>query len=216
MYQKPKSLKECHFSLQNEFFTAFVSCLTIILLIVKLHECTYQTTAIQEARWSQLQNIKREVNTVPQCGALCFKNEECRTFHFEKETRLCTLAIADVWDLANIQIRMCSPQAQQPTKIKVFAESEGKILTTIFQNIIISQLLGSALPVSLVDIYNSVFPRITSWKSCHISGVSISYILNSSLTILLTMTALLSFTSLLEEMIKPMETEHQQSFIVMA
>ena len=103
----------------------------IILLIVKLLECQYQTAVYQEAHWSKLPKIKREVNTVTQCGALCLKNEECKTFRFEKETQMCTLALADVWDLVEIQMNMCSPQKESRPKIEVFAESKGKILTII-------------------------------------------------------------------------------------
>ena len=98
------------------------------MLVAKLLVRHYQKAVFPDTQWSQLQKIKREVDTMTKCGALCLKNEECRAFHFKNETKLCSLAVADVLDLVKNQMYMRYPQSPNTNGIEVFTESEGKIL----------------------------------------------------------------------------------------
>ena len=91
------------------------------LSIAMINERLYQQVSFQPTHWSMLQHINKEVATVAECGVLCLKNEECKSFHFEKQTELCTLAIADAWEIQT----MCGCSGTED--IKVYTASEGKI-----------------------------------------------------------------------------------------
>ena len=106
--------------------SSFLVLTKILLLVAKLLEGHYQKAVFQKARWPQIKVVKREVDTVAKCAVQCLRNEECNAFHFVNETNLCTLALADTWDLVKIQIHMCFPDSPNTKKIEVFATSEGK------------------------------------------------------------------------------------------
>ena len=100
--------------------------LRTILLLAKLLECQYEKVSFDPMHWSEIQNIKIEVNSVVECGILCHKNEECRTFHYKKDTNVCTLALTDVLDLVEKQT-MCQSPGLISTELEVYIEVEGKI-----------------------------------------------------------------------------------------
>ena len=106
--------------------SSFLVLTKILLLAAKLLEGHYEKAVFQEARWSKIQDVKREVDSVGKCGVLCLKSEECNAFHFANETNLCTLALANTWDLVKIQMDMCLPKNTNSKKIEVFTASEGK------------------------------------------------------------------------------------------
>ena len=101
--------------------TLFIRLLRTILFIAMINERHYQQVSFRPIHWSMLQHFKKEVATVAECGVLCLKNEECKAFHFEKETKLCTLALADAWQIQS----MCQGSAKED--MRVYTSVEGKI-----------------------------------------------------------------------------------------